>query len=122
MTRPGLRNRRVGLFRDTGTTQGIYGDHIEDWTLLTSRWAQLQDGVGSEKFADESERAKQAAIINLPYDETTKGLGPADRVRYDDGAGLVVEYDIQSASDVGGLHETVRLVCLIRSPEATRIP
>jgi len=112
----------VGLFRDTGTTQGIYGDHIEDWTLLTSRWAQLQDGVGSEKFADESERAKQAAIINLPYDETTKGLGPADRVRYDDGAGLVVEYDIQSASDVGGLHETVRLVCLIRSPEATRIP
>ena len=122
MTRPGLLNRRVGLFRDEGLTQGIYGEHIEDWTLVGSRWSELKDGAGTEKFADESERASQSSIVNLPYDELTKTLGPADRLRYDDSSGVVVEYDIQSASDLQGLHETIRVVALIRSPEANRIP
>lgn len=118
MTRPGRINRRVELYRDTGTTQGIYGEHVEDWTLIGSRWAEIAPGRGREVFAQESERASQAVTFTIRADELTRTLTPADRVRDTDG----IEYDIQAVADKVTRHRYIDLLALRRSPEANRVP
>ena len=118
MTRPGRLDRRLELYRDTSTTQGIYGDHIEAWTLIGSRWSEIAPGRGREVFAQESERASQAVTITIRADEVTRTLTPADRVRDTDG----IEYDIQAVADKFTEHRYIELLTLRRSPEASRIP
>ena len=117
MSRPGRINRRVELRRDTGTTQDEFGAHLEEWTLIGSRWAEIQPGKGGEVFAEESERAKQAVTIVIRRDELTKTLTPADRIVDTDG----IEYDIQSVSDRLTAHRYVEILALRRSPEANRV-
>ena len=119
MTRPGVINRRVELFRDTGATQGIYGEHVEDWTLIGSRWAEIAPGRGREVFAQASERASQAVTFTIRADELTRTLTPADRVRDKDSD---IEYDIQAVADKLTAHRYIDLLTLRRSPEAGRIP
>ena len=119
MTRPGLINRRVELYRDEGTTQGIYGEHVEDWTLIGSRWAEIQPGRGREVFSDDSERASQAVTFTIRADEVTRTLTPADRV-IDKDTGI--QYDIQAVADKQTRHRYIDLLTLRRSPEANRIP
>ena len=117
MSRPGKINRRVELRRDTGTTQDAFGSHIEDWTLIGSRWAEINPGKGGEVFAQESERATQTVIIVIRRDELTSTLNAADRIVDTDG----IEYDIQSVSDRLTAHRYVEILALRRSPEANRV-
>ena len=117
MTRPGRLDRRVELRRDTGATQGIYGEHEESWTLIGSRWAEINPGKGSERFAEESERATQAVTFTIRADELTRTLTSADRIRDTDG----IEYDIQSVADKFTEHRYIDVLTLRRSPEANRI-
>ena len=117
MSRPGRINRRVELRRDTGTTQDAFGAHIEEWTLIGSRWAEIQPGKGSEVFAQESERAKQTVVIIIRHDELTSTLIPPDRIVDTDG----IEYDIQSVADRFTAHRYIEILALRRSPEANRV-
>ena len=119
MSRPGELNRRVELYRDEGATQGLYGDHIEDWTLLGSRWAEIAPGRGREVFAQESERAAQAVTFTVRADTMTRALTPADRARDKDTG---IEYDIQAVADKLTAHTYIELLTLRRSPEANRVP
>lgn len=117
MSRPGRINRRVELRRDTGTNSDEFGAHIEEWTDIGSRWAEIQPGKGSEVFAEESERATQTVTIIVRHDELTSTLGPADRIVDTDG----IEYDIQSVSDRFTAHRYIDILSLRRSPEANRV-
>ena len=123
MSRPGVLNRRVQIWRDTGTTVNSLGEKVEDWTQVGSRYAQIGAIRGTEQFADEAIRSKQPVVIDIRYDKDLINiLGPGDRIRYDDEAGALHEYDIQSTADQQGRHRYVRCECLLRSPEAARLP
>lgn len=122
MSRPGRLNRRVQVWRDTGTTVNTLGEKVEDWTMVGDRYANLDAAKGSEFFAEEAIREKQPVVIDVRYDELTKTLTGGDRLRYDDGDGVVFEYDIQSAADRFGDHRYIRINAVHRSPEASRLP
>lgn len=122
MSRPGRLNKRVEIWRDPGTTQGAFGEVTEEWALLTTRLAEIQPGRGSERFADEAERATQSVVIVMRSDTTTRAITPKDRVRYIDGAGLSLEYDIHSVSDRFTRQRYVEILASHRSPEADRLP
>lgn len=122
MSRPGRLNRRIQVWRDTGTTVNTLGEKVEAWTLMGDRSANLDAAKGTEAFREESTRAKQPVVIDVRYDELTKTLGGSDRLRYDDGDGVVFEYDIQSVADRFGDHRYIRIQALHRSPESNRLP
>lgn len=122
MSRPGRLNRRVQVWRDTGTTVNALGEKVETWTLMGDRAASLDAAKGQENFREEAVRERQPVVIDVRYDELTKTLGGADRLRYDDGDGVVFEYDIQSAADRFGDHRYIRIQALHRSAEASRLP
>ena len=105
------------MWRDEGTTQDTYGAAVEDWKLQGSRWGNIMPGRGAERFAQDSERASQAVTITIRYDELTVTLGPKDRLRYQ-----TSEYDVQSVGDVDTAHRYIDVLCLLRSPEADRLP
>ena len=119
MSRPGRLNRRVELWRDPGTTQGQFGEVTEEWALIGSRWAEVAPGVarGSERFAQEAERAIQFVTITMRFDELTATLDPKDRLRYQSD-----EYDIHNVSDRFTKHRYVEVLATHRSPEADRLP
>ena len=121
MTRIGDLDRRVRLYQDTGAAQSPLGAHEEVWTLQGSRWAQITPDRGSEAFREEAERARQAIVITIFYDDLTKTVGPAWRMIYD-ADGVSREYDIQSVGDVDSAHEFITVRALLRSPEAARVP
>jgi SPP1 family predicted phage head-tail adaptor len=112
----------VELWRDSGATQDEYGAAVESWTLYASRWAEIAPGRGAEKFEADAERASQTVTITIRYDETTATLTRKDRVRYTDGENQTHEYAIEAVSDRFTDHRYVELLCLYRSPEASRIP
>ena len=122
MSRPGRLNRRVEVWRDTGTTVNSLGEKEETWTMMGDRSASLDAAKGSETFREESVRESQPVVIDVRYDELTKTLGPVDWLRYNDGDGVVHDYDIQSASDRFGDHRYIRINALVRGPEASRLP
>lgn len=117
MTGAGDLDRRVEVWRDEGDGQGLFGEAVEEWTLLGSRWAQISPGKGTEKFSESSERATQAITITVRADELTRTLDPKDRLRYNG-----FEYDIESVSDRVTKHEFIDVLALHRSPEADRLP
>ena len=105
------------LWRDPGTTQGLFGEVTEEWSLIGSRWASVQPGRGSERFAQESERTSQAVTIVVRHDELTATLTRKDRIRYNS-----FEYDIESVSDRFSEHRYIEVLAVHRSPEANRLP
>ena len=122
MSRPGALRRRLQIWRDQGTSQGTYGEALEDWQLLADRWGALHPARGREIFRQESERAQQTIEIVFRWDNVTKTISRKDRIAYRADTDIVDEYDIQSVADVQAEHRYVRIQALKRSPEASRLP
>ena len=122
MTRPGALRRRLTIWRDVGAGVDSLGQHEEDWQPIGNRSGSIEAAKGVEQFQQDAIRARQPVVIVIRWDQLTKLVGPADRLRYNDEDGVVIEYDIQSATDIGALHKYIRINALVRSPEANRLP
>ena len=118
--RPGRLNLTVEILRDSGGTQGAFGEHVEAWTVVDTRRAHIAAARGVERFKDENERAEQLVTITLRYDTLTRTLTPRDRLRYTQDV-LSYEYDVRDVVDLDGLHRWILVNAFVRWPEVARV-
>ncbi|KLE32454.1 head-tail adaptor protein [Aurantiacibacter luteus] len=82
MGRPaGRRDKLIGLER-ASTEADDYGEDRETWAALTTRYAEVWMGKGSERREAAAERGRQAATFGVADDSVTRTLTLRDRVTY----------------------------------------
>lgn len=80
----GSRNNYVTVQRASNATANSTGEVLVSWTTLCQRWAASKPTAGREFQAAMMAQPLLQAILELPYDATTKTITPRDRV-LDDG-------------------------------------
>lgn len=80
--RAGKRDDLVTIERNSGATENAFGEAAESWATLTTAWAEVIYGAGSERRETSIEGAEQTATFRILADQTTRGITPADRVSF----------------------------------------
>jgi len=91
----GKRDRRVTIQRFTAT-KDEYGEDIETWADLGTRWTAIFYGKGEERRQAAVEEGKQSASFVMLADSITKTISVRDRLSYAGDA-----WDIVGISPIG---------------------
>jgi len=80
--RSGKRDDLITIERNSGTSENAFGEVTESWATLTTAWAEVIYGAGSERRETAIEGAEQTATFRILADSTTRGITPADRISF----------------------------------------
>lgn len=78
----GKRDDLITIERNSGTSENAFGEVTESWGFLTSAWAEVIYGTGSERRTTAIEGAEQTATFRILADSTTRTITPADRILF----------------------------------------
>lgn len=76
----GSMNTRVRLERRAGVSDDGYGNVLEDWQEVATRWARWRPQFGREAMAAGRLEAARLGVLSLRTDATVAAITEADRV------------------------------------------
>jgi len=104
-----LRNR-ITIERLSAPTQDAFGEPIETWSEMLTRWADVTPLEGREFFQAQQTQTAVDHRIRIRYDAEAAQITPVMRVRYN--AKL---FDIQSVINHEERNEELHLMARLRT-------
>lgn len=108
MVRAGRLNRRVTIERST-RSQNSYGEEVDSWSTLATRWASIVYSKGSEVYPFGAEKGKKPVSIMLRHGSDIDDISCNDRVVFESRV-----FDIESVANVHEDDHRIELTCVER--------
>jgi len=106
----GPRRHRVTIERLGAPTQNSYGEPVETWEEMTTRWAEVEPLEGREYFQAQQTQTAVDHRIRVLYDPEAALITPLMRVRH--GAKTL---DIQSVINLEERNVELHLMARLRA-------
>lgn len=100
--RAGQLRHRVTI-QERGTTQDEYGAPIEEWTNVTTDWANVEPLRGMERHAAKHTEASADVKVTMRY---RSGVTSTNRLKF--GSRI---FDIESPINIGEANRTLEIFC-----------